>query len=550
MILQIQFTTVFLLFIIAHPALSQQSQAIENHPEASGLKLTRVHIEVFDVFDSTESFYKFRIAKLANLLHINTKQSVVKRELLFMSDSVLTPLRTMESANNLRELGIFQRVNFSVDTVNNTYGDMTVHVKDHFSTDIATAFSVEGGKIRASIGLHDFNLAGRGYKFRVDASNRTDRSFTRAVFINPRFLGTRFRNRIDYIKFKDAELQFFGLNKFYYSQEIQWDMGSSYQKFSGKQYKYISSEDYIKSGHSLHQFNTFYGKYFGTGTRFRLGLRFVYQDENWTDPGAPYNSPAKRDWQSRKLSVTFGGIRRAITVKQNIDTADLTEDVHTGFLYNVGFGLDMPSLGANARREIYSLRAVYARSLTPNNNVFIEVTHGQIQHNRKDFARISNARLTYFSTRFQNHTIAANIEYIHLDSHRPFSQLFLGENTGLRGHANRAFIGQRRLLINLEDRIFSNIYFWFVRLGGNLFIDSGKIWGKGENFGAADWHSSIGFGVRLGIPKLTKGIVRIDLALNLDSKKFSSLSLSKGSYFSVLYPIEIGVQNFSRFITN
>lgn len=540
----------FLLFIIAHPVLSQQSAGIENHPEGSGLKLNRVQIEVFDVFDSTESFYKFRIAKLANILHISTRQSVVRRELLFLPDSVLTPLRTMESANNLRELGIFQRVSFSIDTINNTYGDITVYVKDHFSSDIPMSFSVEGGKIRTSIGFNDFNLAGRGYKIQVDASNRADRSFTRGVFINPRFLGTRFRNRMDYVKFKDAELQFFGLNKFYYSQEIQWDMGSSYQKFSGKQYKYISSEDYVESDHSLQQFHTFYGKYFGTGTRFRLGLRFIYQNENCTEPGMPYNSPAKRDWKYRKLSVTFGGIRRAIAVKQNIDAADLEEDVHTGFLYNVGVGLDMPELGADTSRKIYSLRAVYARSLTPNNNVFIEVTHGRIQQNRKDFARISNARLTYFSTRFQKHTIAAKIELIHLDSYQPFAQVFLGENSGLRGYENRAFIGQRRLLINLEDRIFSNIYFWFFRLGGSLFIDSGKIWGKGENFSAADWHTAVGFGLRLGIPKLTKGIVRIDLAYNLDSKTFSALSLSKGSYFRVLYPIEIGVQNFGRFITN
>ncbi|KPK89490.1 hypothetical protein AMJ80_09705 [bacterium SM23_31] len=537
--------TVFFLLIMAHPAFSYQSSANKDYADA--LKLNHVNIEIFDVFDSTESFYKYRIAKLANVLHINTRPSVVRRELLFLSDSMLTPIRTMESANNLRELGTFQRVHFSIDTVNNTYGDITVNVKDHFSTDIATSFSVEGGSIRAGLGFHEFNLAGRGYILRIDASKRADRSFKKAVFINPRFLGTRFRNRMDYIKFKDAELQYFGLNKFFYSQEIRWDMGIDYQKFSGKQYTYLSSDNYIKSDYSLRQFQTSYGKYFGKQTRFRIGLKHVFKDEYWIDPAKRDNS---HDWKSHKISTTFGGIRRKIAVKHNIDMADIEEDVHTGFLFNTGIGFEIPERGTNTHRQIYTLRALSAKSITPDDNVFFEVTHGRIHQKRAEIEKITNVRFTYFTTRFANQTIAAKIELTDLDTPYPSKQEFLGETTGLRGYENRAFIGQRRLLINLEDRIFSNIQFWFIRLGGSLFIDSGKIWGEDKNFGAEDWHTGVGFGVRLGIPKFTEGIVRIDFAFNLDKNKFSSLSISKGSYFNVLYPIEIGVQNFGRFITN
>ncbi|MCH8287436.1 hypothetical protein IIB79_13095 [candidate division KSB1 bacterium] len=149
----------FMFCIHAHPVSALQVQDGKGN---NVLRAAGINIEVIDVIDSTEFLFKYRFARLANYLHIKTKESIIMRELLFFPDSVLTVRRLKESANNLRRLGIFQWVTITVDTLENSYGIAQVKVKDLFSSEIKTSVRIEGGNLKLGLGFNESNLAGRG----------------------------------------------------------------------------------------------------------------------------------------------------------------------------------------------------------------------------------------------------------------------------------------------------------------------------------------------------------------------------------------------------
>lgn len=537
---------VILLFFclpIPHVNAIQLQESVDRN----GLKLSRLNIAVVNVIDSTEYLYKFRLARLSNSLHFKTKEFIIMRELLFLPDSILTERRLKESANNLRRLGIFQWVKITIDTLDNLYGNAHITVKDLFSSEINTSVRIDGGKVKLGVGFNETNLVGRGYRVRVSAVQQDTRNFVQFIFINPRFMGSRFVNNFKYLHFSDAESYSIGFNKIYFSQETKWDSGINIFNFSGNDLIYESSSRFQKFNRSLEQYQSYAGYYFGENTRFRTGLQYIHNDNFWTDP-VPSNG--RIEWKTRRLSVNFGGVKRNIFTGKNIDRSDYEEDIHTGFLFKAGLGLDIPSFGSNFRRESFSTHVFFGKRFSPAEYAFFEFAHGRTQQKGRTVERVTNGRFTFFSTRLRNQTIAGSIKYTQINFLQPFSQIFLGENSGLRGYLNREFIGNRRILFNLENRIFSNTRLMSVKIGGVLFIDSGKIWNTGKGYDSGEWRTSVGFGLRLGIPKISQGIVRFDFAFNLDRKEFSTFSFSNGSYFRVLFPMRIGLQNFVHAISN
>ncbi len=523
----------FLCFLMPAAGYAQQDSNCTD--SLNGLLLQNLDVRVSDIFDSTESSYRYRIAQLVNSLHFTTHQEIINRELLFLSDSLITSQRLAESENNLRATGIFQRVDIVVDTISNSGANVTVSVKDYFTTQLNVSAEIVGGEFQTGIRIRDKNFAGRGYGIRFETENRKEnRDFFLGVFVNPRVFGSRFVNTVKALHFEDADFQFYQLKRPFYSQETEWDFNTDFTRSDGNQFRYIRRNLYTKNNQDLKQTRFGVGNYFGNRVRMRLGFTYLHQSEQLSGPdvtGRIWN------WKSRRISVSIGAINRTLSVWNNIDRSEIKENVHTGFLVNARAGRDVTALGADAARESYSGQMLYSRFLTRNEFLHSFIAHSLLRQNSHTVERSTSVRFSFVSNRFSHQTLAAKLQFSQIDSRRPFEQLFLGEDTGLRGYSVRDFVGNRLLLLNIEDRIFTNLKFWFIRFGGTVFFDTGKVWGSGIEFNSVRWHSSIGAGLRIGDVKSTQGIICIDAAYNLDRNRFSSVSISQGSYFQVLYPI-------------
>jgi hypothetical protein len=119
----------------------------------------------------------------------------------------------------------------------------------------------------------------------------------------------------------------------------------------------------------------------------------------------------------------------------------------------------------------------------------------------------------------------------------PDVQLLLGGDNGLRGYPLRYEAGTSRSLLTVEQRVFTDWYpFRLVRVGGAIFTDVGRTWGRGV-VGNSDLGllSDAGFGLRLGNARSGLGsVLHIDLAFPLksvpDNPKFQFLVQTMQSF--------------------
>jgi hypothetical protein len=99
----------------------------------------------------------------------------------------------------------------------------------------------------------------------------------------------------------------------------------------------------------------------------------------------------------------------------------------------------------------------------------------------------------------------------------PF-QLTLGGDRNLRGYRYDRFPGGRRIVFNLEDRIYIG---WplpdVADIGATLFGDVGRIWPGDVPYGIdSGWRTTLGLGLRGSFPPKSRTSFRLDFAAPMD----------------------------------
>jgi hypothetical protein len=96
----------------------------------------------------------------------------------------------------------------------------------------------------------------------------------------------------------------------------------------------------------------------------------------------------------------------------------------------------------------------------------------------------------------------------------PF-QLTLGNRAGLRGFPTHAYPGERRMVGTLEHRAYLGWpYARLFDLGTAVFVDVGKMWAGGDTFGVnSPVAASVGAGLRLAFPPGSRRTYRLDVAV-------------------------------------
>jgi hemolysin activation/secretion protein len=128
------------------------------------------------------------------------------------------------------------------------------------------------------------------------------------------------------------------------------------------------------------------------------------------------------------------------------------------------------------------------------------------------------------STRFfwrdlGNHALFGELQAAFVKDLDPEKQLLLGGDSGLRGYPLRFQSGDRRVLLTLEQRFFTDLeLFKIANLGAAVFFDIGRAWFVGseaENrFGIL---KDVGFGLRLSSSRSSgKSMLHLDVAFPLD----------------------------------
>ena len=239
--------------------------------------------------------------------------------------------------------------------------------------------------------------------------------------------------------------------------------------------------------------------------------------------------PIPPDENLHRLTASLRLENLSFAEDRRIDNFVVTEDITLGSVTRFAIGrTGIPFPSAVRRFEVEVARS-QAHQLAPGQYVFMRAGF-QTKFNKDT---ITSFNLRYYNKMLPGQTIAMNFRVDYASNLELSNQYLLGGDSGLRGYTARAFSGARSLLVNLENRFFSDINILTIALGGVAFFDAGNVWEEHEAIKFSDLNTSIGLGIRLGYTKSPNSRVgRIDFGLPLNGRGLE-ISIGIGQQFSL-----------------
>lgn len=525
--------------------LLQSGVALAQTEEAPA-KIGRIDIRRANVFDPSIPSESWWLFQAANKLHLTTQPQVIRRELLFREDAPLNPALIEETERNLRRLEFFRRVEISVSTAAAGTHGVNVKTQDAWTLEPQVDYSRLGGHNAWEAGLVDRNFLGLGKTLSAFYHHAPGQNTTAVFYHDKQFLG----KHLDFTAGVDVDRDFrqygISLQKPFYATITPFSAGGSAfirdQNLplftNGTQigrFRKIRREATLSYGQSL-------SPSVSLTRQTTLTLRRT-RDNFETINGSPAELlPAEED--TGAIEITGSWQKIDFIKERHIQKFDRDEDFNLGSGVSWRLGLAPTWLGSTSNQLLPLLSGRTGRSWGPGHFAFIESkADSEITKDRtKNFVWSTKAQHYYQG--FHRQTVTVHLDYAHgyrLDQDHLLS---LGEDSGLRGYPIAQFAGDRRLLVNLEDRIFFiDDLFHLMSLGGVMFLDTGNAWTANQEFGGIfKLKSAAGFGFKIAASRSTRNepiSINFAYALN-DNGRSSRFVISVTSGFHFGEPISFG----------
>jgi outer membrane protein assembly factor BamA len=511
---RISFLLIFSLQTLNAAAFQDSTQNVLSEP-APGIH--KIQIDAREIFDEKE---KVPFAGLVNFLHVRTKKHVIRQELLFHRGDKFDRQLVDETERNLRALGIFTDVEITAHPSPNDSVALLVTTRDKWTTRLHTSYKVVGGVHFFGVSLIEDNLLGLGKTIDLGYNQSTDRILRQILYKDRRLFGTRFASHIKAQNNSDFDAFVFTFSRPFFAWNARWGFGFGYESTTGV-YRQFQDGELIaqprlneKSGQLV--LNLYRGQ------KTKRHLMFGLNIEK-SEIGA----------NTREINLIgfgLGWMRRSFHKLRNIDVYGRTEDVPSGVLSEFAFGLNY-NRKKRTLDDPYFLYRFRLANATPGELKFSLSASFQTFYDRR------RLRDTFWQSEFKafkifgRHVLVSRVQFTRISNFSVEKQLRLGDENGLRGFKLRGRTGTKMLLLNFEDRIYTNLKLLVFRLGLTAFVDVGNAWEEHERVRLNDLKASFGLGLRIGNARFTGAINRIDFAYNTFEKKWR-VSVSIGSYFS------------------
>ncbi len=519
-------------------------------------RISFIFVDNWSIFDTSEMNpeARFRWAyRLANSLHMRTREEFIRSELLFRTGDCLDPLLLEESERLLRGYRFIARSD--VFTVPQSDGShhVVVDTQDEWTTRLDLGFRLDDGVRVEGMDATEENLLGRGMLARVFYHEEKERRDLGVEFQTPRVGNTRWDARVSFGHTRTG--QFFEEALVY---PFVGEVGRLGARQNFMRRETLFSYALPSNATHTHLLVPFFDERWDVALGGRVGppgnltvfgagissesirFRFFPADVEFVVGGdfsntVPGDSSAVAEVRTqarvRKANrANFFLGRRNLTFLQRrgLDAMRATQDVAVGSEVLVGVGRALDALqggGGPSRDDLHAQLTLFRGAAwdrwTLNTRFYAEalrVQGGKASDGEwEDIFGEADAYLYWQPAEERSHTLLFRASATGGWSVRTPFQLTLGGRYGIRGFRDERFPGGQRLILTLEDRIYLP---WpapeLFDLGVTAFLDAG-IMLAGEAPFATDsgWRASAGGGVRFGLPPGTSNMARIDIALPL-----------------------------------
>lgn len=481
------------------------------------------------------------VFRTMNAVHIRTREKTLRWELLFRENDCLDLERLQESERSLRDLPFIVDAEVRAEPHPQGGHRVTVLTRDGWAASAGASVSFDDGITLTGLSASAKNAFGTGTRGSLFRTSYRERKRTGLLARQPNLLGTRvdftvaggktqpgdfrlltalrpFAGEVGRTAFRQSfstRGDYFG-----YSTAADFEPTQAYLRFEASRFELHAQRRFGDSG----------------GPRLVLGIGVSRERLDVPAEGSSALSVFEQDFDAPvSASPLVAGVLarhansferdrvhlsaglRAIRFESRtrLDALSATQDVPIGFEATVAIA---PSI----REPVDPTPDVWSRvrtlaGLPVGDRVYL---HGSADiegvRDRADSGGwhdvLFEGRLIGYWSQSSWSTLFVRSEASGAHSEtRPF-QTTLGGREGVRGYDEDAFPGTRRWVTTVEQR--ASIPGWtpgIADVGFSAFVDVGRMRPGDVPFGVeSGWRASVGAGLRLGMPRGSQDVLRID----------------------------------------
>jgi len=522
------FLSALLLMMLIAPALP--AAAAEPLPddatlESSGARVGEIIFRIGDIFDLDDPSENRALFRLANRLHVNTREATVRADLLFRSGEPYSRRLLEETERILRQRDYLREPQVRPVSYHDGLVDIEVVTHDVWTLQFGPSFSRSGGTNAFSLDFEDVNFLGRGKKIGFSFGSDVDRDVASVTWFDPHVLGGRWQDSLSWTQASDGHLYSAALWRPFYSLDVRRSYGLEATDSALTESRYRLGDIYDGYSHERRSYRTYVGWSTGLRRGFtrRTSAGWRFDDDRFTasPTGATLAPlPANRTLSYPYLQLDL--IRDDFRTARNFDQIDRTEDLQFGLSGSAVVGWAGESWGSDREAAIMETGVSYGRELGPAQRLFLAVNgNGRLEQGEGRDLHASLSAAWYMRTSASTllHVKATVAGGSELDLDHYYE---LGGDNGLRGYPLRYQQGTGMALLKIEQRLFTSWSLWeLLDVGAAAFIDAGRTWGNNP-IGAPQlgWLRDAGIGLRLGNSRSSLGkVIHIDIATPLDGEE-------------------------------
>jgi len=493
--------------------------------ERSGARIGAIHLDKRELFDVGQVDEDTSLSRVANRLHVATRERTIEDQLLFKPGDVYRASLLAETARLLRDTRYLRDAQVRPVAYHDGVVDVEVATQDVWTLSPGVNFGRKGGRNTGGIEVEDLNFLGTGTQLGIGFTSGVDRD-SKTVFYRDRQLGSSWWElSTSYSDNSDGRLAAFSLDHPFYALDTRWAAGVDLLDDQRVDSRYDLGE--VIDRYQAHsKLTSIYwgrssGLISGWTRRFTAGVTF----EDHSFEAIDGTMPTRLLPEDRRLVypwVAAEWVEDEFRTARNRDQIERIEDYSLGWRARTQLGFAGTATGSD--HDAFVMRGELSKgtSLGERQSILLNATAaGRLEAGELRGA-ILNVGGRYYFRQSPRRLFFMDLSTEvggNLDADQ---QILLGGDSGLRGYPLRYQAGGGRWLFTAEQRFFTSWYpFQLFNVGAAVFYDMGATWGR-DPLGSASQGllRDVGFGLRLGNSRSARGnVLHIDVAFPLDGDR-------------------------------
>ena len=510
---------------LASPVRAEKPLAVGDLPGALPT-IGTISITNNDIFDMDKPDENRALYRLANRLHVRTRPDVIRQQLLFTVGDPYSRQAIDESERILRSNRYIQEVSLRPVPRDDGTVDVDVTTSDVWTLMPKLSFSKAGGVSNTAIGVKEMNVLGTGVAIEAMFKSDVDRDSTVLKIVDRNLGQSWYRLATSIAQNSDGHEYGLDIGKPFYSLNSTDALGLSLLDADRIETFYDRGEAASDVRHQGRDVEMLLGRSRGleNGWARRLTFGAGVSDHSYMDSGStdPELFPLMQD---RRLVYPFVGfeiVEDRYDKASNLDQIHRVEDRFLGTRASARVGLAREEFGSDRNAWMLDLHAQTGFGDSERSSLLLAADATTRLESDGPQNLLFGVSAKYYRRQSERRLLYVGLSGTY--GHNPDLDQFLqlGGDNGLRGYPVRFQSGDKRAVLTVEQRLFTDWNpFSLFRVGAAAFFDVGRTWGDSPLSDPSDtWLSDVGFGLRIGSTRSGLGrMIHFDVAFPLTGQE-------------------------------